>query len=88
MTKRKKSQSGGEQKTLPPSNSGQRPVLYDEEDVIRLLRAAVKREGTQTAFAKRYGVDRARVNRVLQRKLRVYDPIAKALGLRKVYVAE
>jgi hypothetical protein len=45
-------------------------------------------EGGQTAFAKCHGVDRVPVNMILNGKRPVSDAIAKALGLRKVCVAE
>jgi hypothetical protein len=45
-------------------------------------------EGGQTAFAKRHGVDRVLVNMIVNSKRPVSDAVAKALGLRKVYVAE
>jgi hypothetical protein len=45
-------------------------------------------EGGQTAFAKCHGVDRVPVNMILNGKRPVSDAIAKALGLRKVYVVE
>ena len=35
---------------------GRQAVIFDEDDVIRLLRVAVEREGSQTAFAKRHGI--------------------------------
>jgi hypothetical protein len=73
---------------LLASNVGRREVVFDEDDVVRLLRAAVEREGSQVAFAKRQGVDRPLVNAILNGKRPVSGPIAKALGLRKVYVAE
>jgi transposase len=63
-------------------------VMFAERDLVRLLRAAVKREGGQTAFAKRHGINRSRVNSILTGKRRPGDAVAKALGLRKVYVAE
>jgi hypothetical protein len=65
---------------------GRLAVVFDEDDLIRLLRAAVEREGGQTAFAKRY--DRTRVNRILSRQLRASEAIAKALGLRRAYIAD
>ena len=37
---------------------GRQAVIFDDNDVIRLLRAAVEREGSQTAFAKRHGIER------------------------------
>lgn len=73
---------------LLSSNSGRRAFAYNDEDVVRLLRAAVEREGGQTAFAKRHRLDRTRINRILNGKLEVHGPIAKVLGLRKVYIAE
>jgi hypothetical protein len=61
----------------------------DESDVVRLLKAAVEREG-QSGFAIRHGVDRSLVHRILKDERPVSDSIEKALGLRmvKVYVAE
>jgi len=44
--------------------------------------------GSKTAFAKRYKVDRTRVNRILSRQLRASEAIAKALGLRRAYIAD
>jgi predicted transcriptional regulator len=60
---------------------------FDRNDIVRLLRAVVEREGGQTAFAKRHRVHRSSVNRVLKGKLPVGDAIAKVLKLRRVYVA-
>jgi DNA-binding phage protein len=66
--------------------TGRLAVVFEEEDLVRLLREAVQREGGQTAFAKRYKVDRSRVNRILSRQLRASEAIAKALGLRRAYI--
>ena len=44
--------------------------IGEEDDLVHLLRAAVKRAGGQAAFARRYKVDRSRVNRILSRQLR------------------
>jgi plasmid maintenance system antidote protein VapI len=69
-------------------NSSLHHVL-DEEEIIELLRAAVDREGSQVAFAKRHGVDRIHVNRLLKgKKTNVTDAIARALKLRKVFISE
>jgi hypothetical protein len=73
---------------LNPSNLGFHALVFDEKDVVGLLRAAIEREGSQIAFAKRYGINRAYLNMVLNGKRPVGDAIAEALGLRKVYVAE
>ena len=50
MAKRNKSS------VLIASNLGHHAFVFDEDDVVRLLRAAVEREGSQVAFAKRHGV--------------------------------
>jgi hypothetical protein len=63
-------------------------LVFDEHDVARLLRAAVEREGGQSAFAKHHGVNRAYLNMVLNGRRPVSDSIAGALGLHKVYVAQ
>ena len=62
--------------------------VLDDDDVIHLLRAAVKREGSQAAFAKRYGLDRGTMNSILNGKRRVSAPLLKAFGLRKVYLID
>jgi DNA-binding phage protein len=65
-----------------------RRIIFDQDDLYRMLRAAVEREGGQTAFAKRDHIDRSRLNKILKRKKRPGDAVAKALGLHKVYVAK
>jgi hypothetical protein len=60
--------------------------VLDDDDVIHLLKAAVKREGSQAAFAKRYGLDRGTMNSILNGKRRVSATLLKAFGLRKVYL--
>jgi len=52
------------------------------------VRLAVEREGGQSAFAKRHGVDRVFINMILNGKRQVSNSVAKALGLRKLFVAE
>ena len=47
------------------SNLGRRALVFDEDDVVRMLRAAVEREGGQSAFAKHHGLNRALLNRIL-----------------------
>src|SRR6516164_282199 len=70
------------------SNLGRRAVVFEEHEVVRLVRLAVEREGGQSAFAKRHGVDRVFINMILNGKRHVSDSVAKALGLRKLFVAE
>ena len=67
---------------------GRQAVIFDEDDVVRLLRAAVEREGSQTAFARRHGIERTRVNAILSGKRPVTDGVVDALGLRRTYTAK
>ena len=70
------------------AKSRRRPIIFDRDDLYRMLKAAVECEGGQTAFAKRHHIDRGRLNKILKRKKRPGDAAAKALGLRRVYVAK
>jgi len=70
------------------SELGRNAHVFDDEDIVRLLKGAVERTGSQRLFAKRYGLDRANLNAVLHGKKRAIGSAAKMLGLRKVYVAE
>jgi hypothetical protein len=62
-------------------------VIFDEDDIVRLLRAAVEREGSQAAFAKRHGIERTS-NAILSGKRPVTESVANALGLRRTYTAK
>jgi hypothetical protein len=53
---------------------GRHAVIFDDEEIVQLLRAAVEREGSQTAFASRYGVERTRINAILSGKRAVTNP--------------
>lgn len=76
-------------RTIDLSNGlGRNALVFEEDDVVHLLRAAVEREGSQIAFADRYGVNRAYISTVLNGRRRVSGSLAKALGLRRVYVVE
>lgn len=68
--------------------TGDQLCVLDDDDVVHLLRAAVKREGSQAAFAKRYGLDRGTMNSILNGKRRVSAALVKAFGLRKVYLID
>ena len=61
-------------------------LVLEHDDLVVLLRAAVEREGNQTAFARRHGIERTALNRVLKGRRRVTPFHAKVLGLRTVYV--
>jgi hypothetical protein len=73
---------------LTPSWTVDHLRVLDDDDVVHFLRAAVKREGSQAAVAKRYGVDRGTMNSILNGKRRVTATVLKAFGLRKVYVID
>jgi hypothetical protein len=70
------------------NSSHKRGKVFEEVDVVHLLSAAIEREGGQSAFAKRHGLDRSGVNMILHGKKRVNDSVAAALGLRRVYIAK
>ncbi len=88
MAKDKKLQGSGGETGVLVGNLGRRVLVFDDNEVVALLWAAVKREGGQSGFAKRHGVERGRLNRTLGGKLPVGRAVAKALGLRRVYTAE
>jgi hypothetical protein len=67
---------------------GRNAFVFEEDEVIHLVRAAVDREGSQIAFADHYGIDRANVSAVLNGRRRINGSLVKALGLRKVYIVE
>jgi hypothetical protein len=67
---------------------GRQATIFDTDDVIRLLRAAVEREGSQTAFARRYGIERTRINVILSGQRPVTKSVANVLGLRRTYTAK
>jgi hypothetical protein len=69
----------------PASNIGTYGLMFDHDEVVQLLRAAVEREGNQVAYAKRHGVDRAHLNQILNRKKHIGPSFLKALGLQNVY---
>jgi DNA-binding phage protein len=69
-------------------HKGYPAAIYDDDDVVRLLRAEVERVGGQTAFARKCGLSRANLNKILHGSLSPTKSVIKALKLRKVYVSE
>ena len=65
-----------------------RALIFNDDEVVALLQAAIEREGGQSAFARRYGVNRSHMNRFLKGKVTLGPTIARVLGLRQVYVAD
>jgi hypothetical protein len=47
---------------------GSQVLAFDDDDVVRLLRAAIEHEGNQAAYARRYGIDRTGLNMILTGK--------------------
>ena len=70
------------------SGPGRKALVFDDNDVVDLLRIAVEREGGQGAFSRHSGVDRAYLSRVLNSKEPPGRSIAKSLRLRKVYIVK
>jgi hypothetical protein len=62
--------------------------IFDDGEVVQLLRAAIEQEGNQMVFAKRYGIGRTYLNQMANGKRPVSGAILKALGLRKVYALD
>jgi hypothetical protein len=74
--------------TATVAELGRPGVIFDEEDVVRLLRVEVEKDGSQSAFARRRNVGRMYVNGILTGKRRVTKPVANAIGLRPTYTAK
>lgn len=70
---------------LAGDNVGGHAFILDDRDVVLLLRAIIKREGSISAFAKRHGLSRTQLTNMLNGKRPVSSHLVKALGLRKVY---
>jgi hypothetical protein len=70
------------------SGLGRNALVFDEKDIVGLLRIAIEREGSQSAFCRSYGINRSYVNRVLRGEKPVGDRAAEALGLRKAYIVK
>jgi hypothetical protein len=62
--------------------------VLEPKEIVQLLRAEVKKAGSQRAWAKAAGVDRAFVNKVLHGKKQPAKKIILALGLRIVVVRD
>jgi hypothetical protein len=70
---------------LAEGDFGSRILVLDDKDVVQLLKAAIKHEGSISAFAKRHGIERTYLSGILNRKRPVSAPLARALGLRRVF---
>ena len=75
---------GGTEVVIPKPRV-KRPL--EPEDVVQLLRSEVERMGSQSAFAKAAGVDRATVCRILRGRAPLRPKILRALNVRMVFVS-
>jgi hypothetical protein len=64
---------------------GTRSLIFNDQEIIELLRTAIERVGSQDAFAKRHGIDRTHLNQILSGEKSVNTAVMQALHLRKVY---
>src|ERR1700719_2722831 len=64
---------------LLASERGRESRIFEERDVIQLLKSAIEREGDQTSFARRHGIDRTHLNQILNRKKQINRAVMKAL---------
>jgi hypothetical protein len=70
------------------SGLGKTALVFDDDDVVGLLRIAIEREGGQSAFARHHGINRSQLNTILTGRRRVGHAIAELVGLRKAYVVK
>jgi len=75
-------------RTITLAKFGRPGVIFEEEDVVQLLRVAVEKDGSQAAWARRHGIERTNVNAMLSGKKPVSKPVANALGLRRTYTTK
>jgi hypothetical protein len=88
MTTRKTQRLSTKDVTAMAADLGMQARVFDDNEVRQLLRAAVEREGSQVAFAKRHRLDRTHLNQVLKGKSRIGRSVLKCLGLRKAYLID
>jgi hypothetical protein len=66
---------------------GRQERVFDEDEALILLKAAIERDGSSIMFAERHGVNPSYISHVLTGRYPIAHVLIKALGLRKVYVA-
>jgi len=67
---------------------GRPGIIFDEGDVIRLLRVEIEKDGSQAAWARRRRIERPSVNAMLSGRIPVSKTVANAIGLRRTYTAK
>jgi hypothetical protein len=70
------------------SGLGRTALVFEDNDVVDLLRIAIEREGGQSAFARHHGINRSQLNTILTGRRVVGVAIAELVGLRKAYVVK
>jgi DNA-binding phage protein len=70
---------------LASGKVGSLGLILDDKDIVFLLKAAVEREGSISAFAKRHGLERTNLSNILSGKRPVSSSLVKVLGLQNVY---
>jgi hypothetical protein len=69
------------------TNLGSHLLVFNDREVLQLLRTAIEREGNQGAFGRRFGIERTSLNMMVNGKRPLTAAVVKALGLRKVYTS-
>ena len=62
--------------------------ILEQKDIVQLLRFEVERAGSQRAWAKKHGLNRPNVNKVLHSAIPPTGSIIRALRLRIVVVSD
>jgi hypothetical protein len=88
MARRKKFSAHSAVSLADETKVGSHLLVFDDDEVVQLLRAAVEREGNQGAFARRHGIERTGLNQILNGKRPLTSAVVKALSLRKVYTRD
>jgi hypothetical protein len=73
---------------LAKGDLGKPSLIFDDNDILSLLRAAIEQEGNISAFARRHGIERSQIANMLNGRRSVSIPLIKAMGLRKVYAVD
>jgi hypothetical protein len=59
---------------------GKYALIFDDREILQLLRTAIEREGNQGAFAKRHDLERSHLNMVLNGKRPLSRVLRKLSG--------
>jgi hypothetical protein len=74
-------ETGDQSRALALSSGlGRTALVFDDNDVVDLLRIAIEREGGQSAFDRHHGINRNRLNTILTGKRVVGSAIAESLS--------